>query len=196
MGGVCERPGCSRLAAAAVAADPRRGIVWLGDIETSTESINVLCAHHADNLAVPVGWERRDLRDAPRLFAVPSSATRATTSTSSADEPPRRRRSIRKGSPSMAEPLAVAPPLALTDDPAATPATPAAGGAPDAAPAGPNAPVAAAKRAKRRSAKEGLGLGELHQVAAELSPATSAMLSAGVDTPLLARAFRTARAAG
>jgi hypothetical protein len=126
-----------RPAAAAVAADPRRLIVWLGDLETSGESVNVLCAAHADNLAVPVGWERRDVREAPRLFAVPTT-------------PPEPRPRRRRARPAAVEPEAARP----------------------------------------------AGLGDLHPGRAELSEDTSALLSVDGNSPLLARAFRSARAVG
>ncbi len=168
MGGICERPGCNRPAAAAVAADPRRLIVWVGDLATSAETVNALCAPHADNLAVPLGWERRDLRDLPHLVAVPSPDTVAAE----ALPPKPRRRSGRKGSPSMAS--------AVVRSPGADPApAPVAGYNPSAIPAAPSAP-----------------LNELHRVRAELSADTAALLNAGGDTPLLARAFRTVRVAG
>lgn len=173
MGGVCERPGCSRSAAAAVAADPRRQIVWIGDLETSIESVNVLCAPHADNLAAPVGWERRDLRDAPRLFAVPSPSTQAAPA-----KP--RRRSARNGSPTMTGAPAVPQRLDVglpLDPPAAD-------------------PVAAPAASSRPAPGLNPALQELHRANSQLSAATSALLSAGGETPMLARAFRTSRAVG
>lgn len=188
MGGVCERPGCSRSAGAAVAADPRRSIVWIGDLESSGETVNKLCAIHADTLAVPVGWERRDVREAPRLFAVPSTP---------ADPPPPPRRRRRTANPS------------LGGGPAARPAAAAAGAVPsDApvptrakAPARPTAPPAPTAPASLLDPVESgptppANLGELHRGDATLSAGTAALLRAGGDTPLLARAFRTARAAG
>ncbi len=173
MGGVCERPGCSRSAAAAVAADPRRQIVWIGDIETSVDSVNVLCAAHADNLAAPLGWERRDLRDAPRLFAVPSPAPPTEPTKSS-------KRATRKASPKVAD----------------TPAEPQHDDA------GPPAGKSRPETAVGPEATAGTGptlnpaLQELHRTSSQLSAATSALLSAGVDTPMLARAFRTSHAVG
>ena len=173
MGGVCERPGCSRSAAAAVAADPRRQIVWIGDLETSVESVNVLCAPHADNLAPPVGWERRDLRDAPRLFAVPSPAAHTA-----AAKP--RRRSNRKGSPAMSDAPAVPQCLDV-----GLPGGPAAAEA-----------ATAPSDSGRPSPALNPALQELHRANSQLSAATSALLSAGGETPMLARAFRTSRAVG
>jgi len=88
MGGVCERPGCNRPAAAAVALDPRALIVWVGDLEGSGGSVNQLCAVCADTLTVPRGWERRDVRESPRLFALPTEPDDDTPR-------PRKRRSRR-----------------------------------------------------------------------------------------------------
>ncbi len=167
MGGVCERPGCSNRAAAAVAADPRRLIVWIGDLETSGDSVNRICAHHADTMAVPVGWERRDVREAPRLFAVPSEPL---------DPPPPRRR---RRKPATAAADAIGDELLRSHPAAGHPA----------APARPTAPA-------RAEVAPPATLGELHRGNAELSAGTSALLEAGGNTPLLARAFRTARAVG
>jgi hypothetical protein len=186
MGGICERPGCNRPAAAAVAADPRRLIVWVGDLATSAETVNALCAPHADNLAVPLGWQRRDLRDLPHLVAVPSPDAPAEPVPAKP-----RRRSGRKGSPSMA---AIA-----TRSPAAG-ATGAAG--PTRSPQRPSG--AAGVRAHADPGTDpgfvpvtgSAPLQELHRVRAELSADTAALLDAGGDTPLLARAFRTVRVAG
>ena len=210
MGGICERPGCSEVAAAAVAADPRRQIVWLGDLETSAESVNVLCAPHADKLAVPQGWERRDVRDAPRLFAVTSSPAAATAS-----ETPyaRRPRTFRKGSPSMADPADVTyyQTRDLVGAAEASPAGPARSG--ETAAAGSQAweplsttqataareqggPLASGAQRPAWDFRSAASMGDLHRVRAELSADTAALLDAGRDTPLLARAFRTARAAG
>lgn len=228
MGGICERPGCSEVAAAAVAADPRRQIVWLGDLETSAESVNVLCAPHADKLAVPQGWERRDVRDAPRLFTVTVTTAPATT----ALETPyaRRRRSFRKGSPSMADPAEVYYQTRdLVGAAEASPARPARSGetiatgsqirespsitqttaamesettrAPAAAAAaartvGAGGPLAPGAQRPEWDFRAAASMGDLHRVRAELSADTAALLDAGRDTPMLARAFRTARAAG
>ncbi len=183
MGGICERPGCSEVAAAAVAADPQRQIVWLGDLETSAESVNVLCAPHADKLAVPQGWERRDVRDPPRLLAVTSSpAATAASETPYA----RRRRSFRKGSPSMADPAEVT--YYQTRDLV---------GAAEASPTGPARSGETTDTGSQAwDFRSAASMGDLHRVRAELSADTAALLDAGRDTPLLARAFRTARAAG
>ncbi|MFN0029173.1 MAG: DUF3499 family protein [Acidimicrobiales bacterium] len=186
MGGICERPGCQRPAAAAVAADPRRLIVWVGDLATSAETVNALCAPHADNLAVPLGWERRDLRDVPYLMAVPSPET-----VPGPDPVKPRRRSGRKGSPSMA-------PVPISSGTT----TPEGGGG--SAPSRPQTTSTASGAAQRTPARPGPGipviakahLDELHRVRTELSADTVALLDAGGDTPLLARAFRTVRAAG
>lgn len=212
-----------------MAADPRRQIVWLGDLETSAESVNVLCAPHADKLAVPQGWERRDVRDAPRLFAVTSSpATTAPAIAASETPSARRRRSFRKGSPSMADPAEVyyqtrdlvgaaeasparparsgetiatgsqtREPSSITQTTAAmeseTTRAPAAAAARTVGAGGPLAPGAQRPAWDFRAAAS---MGDLHRVRAELSADTAALLDAGRDTPMLARAFRTARAAG
>ncbi len=191
MGGICERPGCNRPAAAAVAADPRRLIVWVGDLATSAETVNALCAPHADNLAVPLGWERRDLRDQPHLAVVPSP------SGSAGDPVPgkTRRRSGRKGSPSMASCEA---PTGSTSTPsprqesiAPAMAAPALASPPLGSHAGALPGVGNGVPAMARAL-----LDDLHRVRAELSADTAALLDAGGDTPLLARAFRTVRVAG
>ena len=178
MGGICDRPGCNRPAAGAVGADPRRLIVWVGDLATSAETVNALCAPHADNLAVPLGWERRDLRDLPHLVAVPSPDASALEP---APAKPRRR-SGRKGSPSMA--AAVRTPVTAAASPI-PPAQDRAGALPDAGHTAGAVPAAAHAP-----------LDALHRVRAELSADTAALLDAGGDTPLLARAFRTVRVAG
>ena len=211
-----------------MAADPRRQIVWLGDLETSAESVNVLCAPHADKLAVPQGWERRDVRDAPRLFTVTVTTAPATT----ALETPyaRRRRSFRKGSPSMADPAEVYYQTRdLVGAAEASPARPARSGetiatgsqirespsitqttaamesettrAPAAAAAaartvGAGGPLAPGAQRPEWDFRAAASMGDLHRVRAELSADTAALLDAGRDTPMLARAFRTARAAG
>jgi hypothetical protein len=152
MGATCERTGCGRPGAAALALDPRRFVVWLGDLEGSAASATVLCSAHADTLTAPRGWERLDVRDAPRLFAVPSSPAAPSPSPA----PPKRRRTRRR----PAEPV-VADPLPID---------------------GPQPPPSS--------------LGEIHQVDAALSSTTRALLHTEASTPLLARAFRGARATG
>ncbi|MEZ5262555.1 MAG: hypothetical protein R2755_12465 [Acidimicrobiales bacterium] len=114
-------------------------------------------------LAAPIGWERRDVRESPRLFAVPSATPEPT--------PPRPTRRRRNTASAPAAPVAAATPLVAAAVPA--PAAEVLGG---------ELPPA--------------HLGELHRGDAELSAGASALLDAGLNTPLLARAFRTARAAG
>lgn len=166
MGGVCERPGCSRPASAAVALDPRNRVVWVGDLEGSGTSVNRLCTTCADALTAPRGWDQRDVRETPRLFAIPNSPD---------DEPPKRRKRTRR--------------------PPADPATNAAN-ATNAEPAGlamavgQNEPTTAALP----TAAPESSLGELHRGDAAVSPAAAALLAPGSSTPLLARAFRAARA--
>ena len=193
-----------------MAADPRRQIVWLGDLETSAESVNVLCAPHADKLAVPQGWERRDVRDAPRLFAV--TATTAPSTTASETPYARRRRSFRKGSPSMADPAEVYYQTRdLVGAAEASSAGPARSGETIATAFQAREPLSTTQATAAREQggplasgaqrpawdfRAAASMGDLHRVRAELSADTAALLDAGRDTPLLARAFRTARAAG
>jgi hypothetical protein len=161
MGGVCERPGCNRVAAAAVALDPRARIVWIGDLEGSGASVNRMCATCADNLTAPRGWERRDVREAPRLFALPTGPD---------DDKPRPRKRRSRRAPADGSVAADLPVAVGQHEPAPPPAV---------APLDDTPP---------------LSLGELHQADAPISDAAAALLAAGAETPLLARAFRSARA--
>jgi len=150
-----------------VAIDPRRSTVWIGDLDTSGPRVNVLCAQHADDLVVPVGWERRDIRDTPRLFVVPSNPP----------APARPRRMGRRTRTAPAPTAVVAQALDATEPvtvphPAATD-TVAAGQAGAGQDPGPNPMLAA-----------------LHRRSTELSAATVALLDVNADSPLLARAFR------
>lgn len=182
MGGVCERPGCSRPGAAAVAADARNLTVWIGDLETSDASVNTLCALHADNLAIPVGWVCRDVRDAPRLFAVrptpvPSDPT---------PPPPRRKRAARRNAAVTSQRLDHTEQVAAPGADATAAEATAAGGSSGGSSASAEVTAAASPPAH---------LGDLHRGDAQLSEATAGLLRAGTTTPLLARAFRTARTA-
>lgn len=172
-----------------MAADPRRSIVWIGDLESSGETVNKLCALHADTMAVPVGWERRDVREAPRLFAVPSGPT---------DPPPtprRRRRTATAPADAVARPAAPTPVAAgAAPVPAATRAATKANASRRSA--APTTLLDADADADREGPTPPANLGELHRGDAALSAGTAALLQAGGNTPLLARAFRTARAAG
>lgn len=174
MGGVCERPGCARSAAAAVAIDPRRSTVWIGDLDTSGPRVNVLCAQHADDLVVPVGWERRDIRDTPRLFMVPSSP--------SAPARPRRMGRRTRTAPS---PTAV---VAQALDAAAEPVTAPHPATTDA--------VATGQTGAGQDPGPNPTLAALHRRSTELSAATVALLDVNADSPLLARAFRAGCATG
>jgi len=142
--------------------------VWIGDLEPGGGRTNVLCALHADSLSVPVGWQRCDVRETPRLFAVPSTGS----------TPPRPRRATRRSRTVPAVPaMAVAPAVPAPRFDAAMPP---------------------ADTVTSACADRGVSptLGELHRVGTELSAATAALLHTTGDTPLLARAFRTSRAAG
>ncbi len=67
-----------------MSVDPRRLIVWIGDLETSAAGVNRLCTPCADDLRAPTGWERRDIREAPRLFAVAPTTAPAAPATPAA----------------------------------------------------------------------------------------------------------------
>ena len=64
MGKLCERPGCSEIAALAYGMRTEDLIFWIdvlgGD---STAETGVLCQRHADSMTVPRGWTLDDLRD-------------------------------------------------------------------------------------------------------------------------------------
>ena len=171
-----------------MAIDPRRSIVWIGDLEASGARVNVLCAKHADDLVVPVGWERRDIRDTPRLFMVPSNPS----------SPARPRRTVRRNRPAPAKTPALTAPAPATvvaqslDAPAAS-ADPGAVGQTGSTPGDrPATSVAATPD----PALPNPALAELHRRSTELSAATVALLEVDEGSPLLARAFRAGCAAG
>ncbi len=71
MGRLCERPGCSDVAAMAYGFDADRLLVWLAPREPDGDPLRAgsLCKRHADAMVVPLGWTLDDRRDAtPRLF--------------------------------------------------------------------------------------------------------------------------------
>jgi hypothetical protein len=150
-----------------VALDPRSRIVWIGDLEGSGASVNKLCAICADKLTAPRGWERRDVREAPRLFALPTGPDD--------DDPRPRKRRARRPKADASGPADL--PIAVGQhEPAAAP------------PAAPTAPAVAPDDTPP------LSLGELHRGDAAVSAGAAALLAPGAATPLLARAFRSARA--
>ena len=71
MGKLCERPGCSDVAAMAYGFDVDRLLVWLAlrDPDADPARAGSLCKRHADAMVVPRGWTLDDRREAkPRLF--------------------------------------------------------------------------------------------------------------------------------
>jgi len=88
MGKLCERPGCSNVAAMAYGFDVDRLLVWLAVRDPDGDPLRAgsLCKRHADAMVVPRGWTLDDRREAkPRLFRPPADE-------SPPDAPPRRKR--------------------------------------------------------------------------------------------------------
>lgn len=80
MGRLCERPGCSAVAAMAYGFDADRLLVWLAPHDPTDDPLRagVLCARHAEAMIVPRGWTLDDRReDRPRLFRAEPPATTA-----------------------------------------------------------------------------------------------------------------------
>jgi hypothetical protein len=95
MGRLCERPGCSDLAAMAYGFDVDRLLVWLAPRDPDGGDpmrAGSLCKRHADAMVVPRGWTLDDRRESqPRLFR---TAPPASTPPAAAEPPaatPRRR---------------------------------------------------------------------------------------------------------
>jgi hypothetical protein len=94
MGKLCERPGCSDVAAMAYGFDADRLLVWLAPREPDGDPLRAgsLCKRHADAMVVPIGWTLDDRRETtPRLFR-PGAAT-------DTPESARKRRSRAKPTP-------------------------------------------------------------------------------------------------
>lgn len=71
MGRLCERPGCSNVAAIAYGFDADRLLVWLAVRDPDADPLlaGALCTRHADAMVVPQAWTLDDRREAtPRLF--------------------------------------------------------------------------------------------------------------------------------
>jgi hypothetical protein len=71
MGKLCERPGCSDVAAMAYGFDVDRLLVWLAPRDPEGDPLRAgsLCKRHADAMVVPRGWTLDDRREpGPRLF--------------------------------------------------------------------------------------------------------------------------------
>jgi hypothetical protein len=63
MSRICARPGCPRHAVATLSYAYSDGVVWVEDLAAEAHPmVHDLCAHHADHLSVPRGWECRDVR--------------------------------------------------------------------------------------------------------------------------------------
>jgi hypothetical protein len=60
----CDRPDCSRPAAASLSYRYEEQAVWVGNL-LPDDSQHHLCAPHADRLKVPIGWQLIDLRVDP-----------------------------------------------------------------------------------------------------------------------------------
>ncbi len=64
MGKLCERPGCSELAALAYGMRTEDLVFWIDVLRgTSSTQSGVLCQRHGDSMTVPRGWTLDDLRD-------------------------------------------------------------------------------------------------------------------------------------
>src|SRR5262245_12801371 len=122
MGKLCERPGCSDVAAMAYGFDVDRLLVWLAprDPDADPARAGSLCKRHADAMVVPRGWTLDDRRESqPRLF-------RPKADEAAAPAPPRRRTRRKKVADPQPEPearpapqptLTAAPPVAPSDVP-------------------------------------------------------------------------------
>jgi len=84
MGRLCERPGCSDVAAMAYGFDVDRLLVWLAVRDPDGGDpmrAGSLCKRHADAMVVPQGWTLDDRRDStPRLFRPAPSTPPAKSS--------------------------------------------------------------------------------------------------------------------
>ena len=96
MARLCERPGCSDVAAMAFGFDVDRLFVWLAPREPDSDPLRAgaLCKRHADEMVVPRGWTLDDRREpTPRLFRpvagddVPAARSRARRSPAGAPPP-------------------------------------------------------------------------------------------------------------
>lgn len=122
MGRLCERPGCSDLAAMAYGFDVDRLLVWLAPRDPDGGDpmrAGSLCKRHADAMVVPRGWTLDDRRESrPRLFR---------TAPPAAEDPPpaavrRRPRRVPVEEPVTSEQLALeqAAAAAAAEQPAPT----------------------------------------------------------------------------
>lgn len=64
MARLCERPGCSEVAAVAYGMQPEDLVFWLDVVRPGDEHHGGrLCRMHADSMVVPRNWTLNDLRD-------------------------------------------------------------------------------------------------------------------------------------
>lgn len=86
MGRLCERPGCSDLAAMSYGFDVDRLLVWLAPRDPDGGDpmrAGSLCKRHADAMVVPRGWTLDDRRESrPRLFRTVPAAEEPPAATS------------------------------------------------------------------------------------------------------------------
>lgn len=78
----CSRNGCRWPASASLTYAYNRSTVWIEDLTASPHPAAYdLCAAHAERLAVPIGWEKLDLRVVPPSVTPlrPEHATWTTT---------------------------------------------------------------------------------------------------------------------
>jgi hypothetical protein len=97
MGRLCERPGCSDIAAVAYGMRTEDLLFWLDVIiERNRPEGGVLCQRHADSMVVPLGWTLDDLRDPdlhlfrpparPDAASIPSRRKRFSASSEHAEQ--------------------------------------------------------------------------------------------------------------
>ena len=121
MARLCERPGCSDVAALSFGFDVDRLLVWLapGDPDGDPLRAGALCLRHGDAMVVPRGWTLDDRREpTPRLFR-PRTVDPAPA--------PRRRRATAATDPGeqlVLETVAEVAGPSASDDPDATAAIP------------------------------------------------------------------------
>ena len=119
MGRLCERPGCSDVAAMAYGFDVDRLLVWLAPRDPDGGDpmrAGSLCKRHADAMVVPRGWTLDDRRDlTPRLFRTAP----VDEAPPEPPEPPRRRK--RPAADGSGPAPAPGEQLALGDPPEADP---------------------------------------------------------------------------
>lgn len=88
MGRLCERPGCSEVAAVTYGMRAEDLVFWIDVMRDSDPaSVGVLCLRHADSMVVPRNWTLDDLRDPDLHLFRPPRVERTT-------ERRRRRRSV------------------------------------------------------------------------------------------------------